>query len=43
MRYDIYTYVIRRLKVISDFTPYIENYVQIMGSHIVSTLKAHDL
>ena len=27
----------------SDFSPYIKNYVHIMGSHIVSTLKAHDL
>ena len=27
----------------SDFCPYIKNYVHIMGSHIVSTLKAHVL
>ena len=27
----------------SDFSPYIENNVHIMGSHIVSTMKAHDL
>ena len=27
----------------SDFSPYIKNDVHIMGSHIISTLKAHDL
>ena len=27
----------------SDFSPYIKNDVHIMRSHIVSTLKAHDL
>jgi len=27
----------------SDFTPYIKNDAHIMVSHIVSTLKAHDL
>ena len=26
-----------------DFSPYIKNDVHIMGSHFVSTLKAHDL
>jgi len=27
----------------SDFSPYIKNYVHIMGSHTVSTLEARDL
>ena len=27
----------------SDFSPYIENNVHIMESHIVSTMKAHDM
>ena len=27
----------------SDFTPYVKNDLNIMGSHIVSTLKAYDL
>jgi len=27
----------------SDFSPYIKNDVQIMGSHIVSKLKVHEL
>jgi len=26
-----------------DFSPYIKNNVHIMGSHTVSTMKAHDL
>ena len=35
-KYYFYTYGL-------NFSPYIKNDVHIMGSHIVSTLKAHDL
>jgi len=30
-------------KIKNDFSPYIKNNVLIMGSHIVSPMKAHDL